>query len=87
MNAHSKRLLNKVISIIGKYEQGEIDEEYLMDYVESTNDAVEEREINEILEQLVIKIGNFLYLYDVEEGRIYLQKEIKLFKEKIENDV
>ena len=85
MNDHSKRLLNRVISIIDEYEQGEIDEEYLMSYVEGTNGAIEEREINEILEQFVIKIGNSLYLYDIEEGRINLQKEIKLFKEQIEN--
>ena len=85
MNAHSKRLLNRVISIIDEYELGEIDEEYLMSYVEGTIGAIEEREINEILEQFVIKIGNSLYLYDIEEGRINLQKEIKLFKEQIEN--
>jgi len=85
LNAHSKRLLNRVISIIDEYEQGEIDEEYLMSYVEGTIGAIEEREINEILEQFVIKIGNSLYLYDIEEGRINLQKEIKLFKEQIEN--
>jgi hypothetical protein len=81
MNSHSKRLKERVFNSIYLYEQGSIDEKELMRDIEGIYGAIEEHDIQSHLNKFVIKIEESLYLYDVEEGRKFLSKEIQKLKE------
>jgi hypothetical protein len=81
MNSHSKRLKERVFNSIYLYEQGSIDEKELMRDIEGIYGAIEEHDIQSHLNKFVIRIEESLYLYDVEEGRKFLSKEIQKLKE------
>jgi hypothetical protein len=83
MNEHSKRLIENILHSIDMYEQKIIDEIGLMQDIEGTCGAIEERYIQVKLERIVAVIEESRYLYEVEEGRSFLLREIQNFKESI----
>ena len=81
MNEHSKRLVGNILNSIRLYEQKKINEIGLMQDIEGTCGAIEERYLQKKLERLIVKIEESRYAYDVEEGRRFLLAEIQEFKE------
>jgi len=83
MNEHSKRLIENVLHSVHLYEQKRISEKELEQDIEGNRGAVEEHYIEEKLLRFIIKIDESINLYDAEEGRRILLKEIQTFKTNI----
>ncbi|KAF1083692.1 hypothetical protein SPSYN_03149 [Sporotomaculum syntrophicum] len=83
MNAHTKSLLERVLSSINLYEQRKMNEKELMQDIEGTCGAIEEHDIQSQLNSFVVKIEESLYLYDVAEGKKFLLEEIQKIKDSL----
>ena len=83
MNEHSKRLIENVLHSVHLYEHKRISERELEQDIEGNRGAVEEHYIEEKLLRFIIKIDESINLYDAEEGRRILLKEIQTFKTNI----
>lgn len=83
MNGHSKRLIRSVLRSIRMYEIGSMRERGLEQDLEGICRAIEDLGIQEELIRLSTKIDESIHLYDAEEGRRFLLREIREFKERL----
>ncbi|MBF7084381.1 hypothetical protein IT084_15615 [Desulfallas sp. Bu1-1] len=85
MNEHSQRLIERILEAFELYEKKKITAKELVLNVEGNCNALEEKALVSMCKKILSKIDDAIHLYNENEGRNFLLKEFKLFKEAILN--